>query len=226
MAEQCVNCGQKITDGGLISDPNQYLSDRWLRILNFVNATAHEAMCNKCGGEIHASAELALQREQAKLKEDLEKASADFPMMTIGVLPGRNEFRVLGMVTANVAVGTGLFNEFSQGVSDFFGTVNVQSGMASKVNKGEAATRGILVQRAIQMGANCIIGVDVDYGVTNNNAATVNMQGTAVRIPDLRAILGDEACEAAEWIEWAWKRLKDLHRWSRGDIREGEVYSA
>jgi len=226
MADACSNCGEKITDGGFLSGPNPRLSDGSLRIINFVNGTEAEEMCNKCGSGASANAAYAIDNERDRIKSGLRKVALDFPMMTIGALPGSADFRVLGMVTANVTVGTGLFNEFSQGFSDFVGAVNTQSGMASKVNKGEAAARQLLVQRAMQLGANSIIGVDVDYGVTNNNAATVNMQGTAVRIANLSAVLGEEACKAAEWLGWAWGRLNKLDRWALGDIHEGEVWAA
>lgn len=193
--------------------------------MNFVHGTDYEAMCAKCGKGMQSEAFSTLELEAESLKKLLAATAPDFPMMTIGVLPGQAAFRILGMVTANVAVGTGLFNEFSQGFSDFFGTVNMQSGMAGKVNKGEAAARSILAHKAIQMGANCIIGVDVDYGVTNNNAATVNMQGTAVHVQDIGAVLSAAGCAASEKISAGWGRLRDVQRWLRGQIETGEVYA-
>lgn len=224
MAEECINCGQKISSGGLLSVPNSYFGESTVRLVNFVLAQNYEALCEKCGADPQAETYNALRTERERLKRYMEAATTDFPMMTIGVLPGSVGFRVLGMVTANVSVGTGLFNEFSQGFSDMFGLVNSQTGMAHKVNNGEAAARGILVSKAIQMGANCIIGVDVDYGVTNNNAATVNMQGTAVIVEDLDTLLTPEGSKLAARINAAWQHLHALNRWSQGEIREGEVF--
>lgn len=226
MTELCVTCGEKVTPGGLLTNPNQYLGAGDLRILNFIHRTEYDAMCGKCGGEMRSEAFSTLNEESERLKKFLASAAPDFPMMTISVLPGQAAFRVLGMVTANITVGTGLFNEFSQGFSDFFGSVNTESGMASKVNKGEAAARSILAHKAIEMGANCIIGVDVDYGVTNNNAATVNMQGTAVQVQDVAAVLSPAGCAASEKISAAWKRLRDVQRWLRGRIEDGEIYAS
>lgn len=225
MTDVCANCGEKISEGGFLSAPNARLSASSLRIVNFVNGSDFSEMCEKCGSEDRRSATYKLDQERDRTKLQLRQVALDFPMMTIDCLPANADFRVLGMVTANVAVGTGLFNEFSQGVSDLVGAVNTESGMASKVNKGEAAARQMLVQRAMQMGANCIIGVDVDYGTTTNNAATVNMQGTAVRLAVMSSVLGESACNAAEWLGWAWSRLSDIDRWARGDIREGEVWA-
>lgn len=226
MAEQCINCGAKISDGGLLSSGNSYLSEKILRLVNLVEATEYQALCEKCGEQLRIEAQHKLNREMEERKAYLERTAPEFPMLTVGVLPGANEYRALGLVTANVSVGTGLFNEFSQGLSDLFGAVNEQTGMAFKVNKGEAAARGILVKKALGMGANAIIGVDIDYGVTNNNAATVNMQGTAVLIPDPAAIFGENAAKVSGWVDWTWKRLGQLRRWDRGDIRDGDVFAA
>lgn len=95
--------------------------------------------------------------------------------------------------------------------------------MAFKVSKGEALVKAILVRKALDLGAICIIGTDIDYGTTTNNAATVNMQGAAVLVPDLAAILGGRAHEMTVWILWAWSRVQSLSRWLRGDIQPGDT---
>jgi uncharacterized protein YbjQ (UPF0145 family) len=142
----------------------------------------------------------------------------DFPMMTISQVLAGTDCRIKSMVTANVTVGTGLFSELSQGFSDMFGATNVASGMALKVNSGEATARSILVTKAVAMGANCIIGVDVDYGTTANNAATVNMQGTAVVIRNLDAILDTDVLERFGAFEAKLARAQEITRWLAGDF--------
>lgn len=226
MSEHCVNCGHKISAGGILTDPNYYLDRADVELVNFALRMEYEALCEKCGTGPRGEAYDTLRGERDRVRKMIEAWIAYFPMMTVGNLPGNADYRILGMVTANVTVGTGLFNEFSQGFSDFFGKVNSQSGMAHKVNNGEGAARGILVHKAIGMGANCIIGVDVDYGITNNNAATVNMQGTAVAISDLASVLTPNGCEAYERIAQAWQRVGDLNRWIEGKMEPGEVFAS
>jgi uncharacterized protein YbjQ (UPF0145 family) len=226
MPEECLNCSQKISDGGFLSAPNRPLSFEAVKLANFVQDAHYEALCEACGRDINLAVQQKLATEAGERNGYLQRTAPEFPMLTVGVLPGSNEYCALGMVTANVAVGTGLFNEFSQGLSDLFGAVNEQSGMAFKVNKGEAAARSILVRKALAMGANAIIGVDIDYGVTNNNAATVNIQGTAVIVPDLATLFGEKTAKVADWITWTWDRAQKLRRWSQGDIHDGEVYRA
>ena len=139
-------------------------------------------------------------------------------MMTITHMPPNAEYRIKAMVTANVSVGTGLFNELSQGFSDMFGVTNTSSGMAFKINSGEATARAILANKAMEIGANCIVGVDIDYGTTNNNAATVNMQGTAVSISNFNEILDIAEFEKAQKIVSTYQRASELSRALRGDF--------
>jgi uncharacterized protein YbjQ (UPF0145 family) len=159
------------------------------------------------------------------VKSELEKCQnyltdniIDFPMMTIGHFPVSVIFKIHAMVTANVSVGTGIFNEMSQGLSDIFGMTNSASGMALKVNSGEATARAILAKKALSSGANCIIGVDVDYGMTANNAATVNMQGTAVYVENINEILSPQLFCNANKIAEKYTRANEIGRLLRGDI--------
>lgn len=225
MSEQCVNCDRKITSGTIMWDPNAYLENDDVRLVNFALNAEYVALCERCGTDLRREAYDTLRSERDRVRKLIEEKVPNFPMMTVGTLPGSVSYRIFGMVTANVTVGTGLFNEFSQGFSDLFGKVNSESGMAHKVNQGEGAARGILVHKAIQMGANCIIGVDVDYGVTNNNAATINMQGTAVSVPDLASVLTSDGCEAFDRIVHAWRGLGDIDRWIDGRMKPGEVFT-
>lgn len=90
--------------------------------------------------------------------------------------------------------------------------------MALKVNSGEAAARSIVVNKAIALGANCIIGVDIDYGTTANNAATVTMQGTTVVIRTLVEVLSDDMFERVSVFETALAYANDISCLHAGDL--------
>ena len=156
-----------------------------------------------------------------ELHQQIETARENvihFPMFTTSWLPATADVKFHNLITANVTVGTGFFSEFSQGFSDFTGAVNVNSGMSHKVNKGEAAARSILVNKAKLLGANCIVSVDIDYGTTANNAATINMQGTAAFIANLQDVLSTDALALAEALDKTYDRIVQLQHWRRGDI--------
>lgn len=220
MTDNCANCDAKITDGGVFGSANIRYGPINLKIVNFINNAAYEELCEKCGKQIVDGTVLLLRAEAEDCRAYITDHIVDFPMMTISQVPPGAECRIKAMVTANVTVGTGLFSELSQGVSDMIGATNISSGMALKVNSGEATARSIIANRAMAMGANCIIGVDIDYGTTNNNAATVNMQGTAVRIANLNDILDEPDFDKAQKIKTAYARLNEISRWLRGEFEQ------
>ena len=220
MADECHYCGSEIRFGNLMKADNQRLSKLSVDIVNFINKTEYTELCEKCGSEIYNETIGPLQAELTAKKEYHAANIVDFPMMTVGHFPSKVEYRVKSLITANVAVGTGFFNEFSQGFSDLFGAINSTSGMAHKVNSGEAAARSILVDKALGLGANAVIGVDIDYGTTANNSATVNMQGTAVKIADLRQLLDDVQADRAGELQAAIARVRELRRWLKGNFSQ------
>lgn len=218
MSDTCGNCGAEITSGGIIKGPNRRYGPKQVGILNFVAGTHYAEMCEKCGKTEYETAILNLKAERQQCQDYMTANVVDFPMMTISQVPPGADCKIKSMVTANVTVGTGLFSELSQGFSDLFGATNTATGMAFKVNSGEATARSILVTKAVAMGANCIIGVDVDYGTTANNAATVNMQGTAVRISNLDGILDEDVMERYGRFEASLARAQEISRWLAGDF--------
>lgn len=92
------------------------------------------------------------------------------------------------------------------------------SGMALKVNSGEAAARTIVVNKAIALDANCIIGVDIDYGTTANKAATVTTQGTTVVIRNLAEVLSEDMFERVSAFETALAHANDISCLHAGDL--------
>lgn len=211
MAEQCGNCGSEISVGGMLKGPNYRIPEARVMTINAVQQEQYSDLCDKCGSKL-------VKSTMTKLKQDLEGWSgfiranvSFFPMMTVHHIPNARML-MKGMVTANVTVGTGIFSEMSQGLSDLFGVTNTSSGMALKVNTGEAAARTILVEKTLAIGGNCIIGVDVDYGTTTNNAATVNMQGTAVSVANLAEVLDGPEMERGRKLAEAFDRASAVRQ--------------
>ncbi|GFE76152.1 heavy metal-binding domain-containing protein [Novosphingobium sp. TCA1] len=218
MNDTCSNCDAEISDGGFLKTPNRRYSARQVSFVNFVTDASYPDLCEKCGDAEYRGAVIGTKAQREECRQYVQDHIVDFPMMTISQVPPGARCRIKSMVTANVTVGTGFFNELSQGFSDMFGATNVATGMAFKVNSGEATARSVLVEKAIAMGANCVIGVDIDYGTTNNNAATVNMQGTAVVIENLENILSDDVLERFRVFEEKRGRVQEISRWLAGDF--------
>jgi uncharacterized protein YbjQ (UPF0145 family) len=95
-------------------------------------------------------------------------------------LDGRTVERYLGIVTGEAILGANIFRDLFAGIRDIVG------GRSAAYEKELAQARDIaiqeMVERAQQLGANAVIGVDLDYEVLgqNNGMLMVSASGTAV----------------------------------------------
>ncbi|MDD3693757.1 MAG: putative heavy metal-binding protein [Oscillospiraceae bacterium] len=97
-------------------------------------------------------------------------------------IEGKRIVEYKGIVFGEVISGVDFIKDFAAGISNFFGG---RSGSYEQelLHARENALRE-MEQRAMQMGANAIVGVDIDYEVlgTNNGMLMVTASGTAVKI--------------------------------------------
>ena len=88
--------------------------------------------------------------------------------------------RYLGIVTGEAILGANIFRDLFAGIRDIVG------GRSGSYEKELAEARNIAIQEmtvaAQQMGANAVVGVDLDYEVLgqNNGMLMVTASGTAV----------------------------------------------
>lgn len=88
----------------------------------------------------------------------------------------------LGLVCGEVISGVDFVKDFAAGITNFFGG---RSGSYEK-ELIEAREQAIneMAQRATQMGANAVVGIDIDYEVLGQggNMLMVTASGTAVLV--------------------------------------------
>lgn len=103
-------------------------------------------------------------------------------MTTTPSLEGKQITEYLGVVFGEVVSGVDFVKDFTAGLSNFFGG---RSGTYEEelIRAREQAMQE-MQQRAYQMGADAVVGIDVDYEVlgSNNGMLMVTASGTAVRI--------------------------------------------
>lgn len=99
-------------------------------------------------------------------------------------IEGKKIVEYKGIVFGEVIAGVDFVKDFVAGLSNFFGG---RSGTYEEelINARQNAIRE-MEQRAQALGANAVVGVDVDYEVlgTNNGMLMVTASGTAVRYTD------------------------------------------
>ena len=99
---------------------------------------------------------------------------------TTPVLTGYKIVKYCGIVSAESNIGTGFFSEISMAAADSWGS---ESGMFnSKLSKAKEDAENKLIIKAVDKGANAVIGVDFDILTLSNNAIVVSANGTAVKV--------------------------------------------
>ena len=96
-------------------------------------------------------------------------------------IEGKQITEYKGVVFGEVISGVNFIKDFAAGLSNFFGG---RSGTYEEelIQARENAMRE-MEQRASQLGANAVVGVDIDYEVlgADNGMLMVTASGTAVR---------------------------------------------
>jgi hypothetical protein len=103
-------------------------------------------------------------------------------LSTTPTLEGKPIKQYLGIVTGETIIGANAIKDFMAGLTDFFG------GRSTTYEKVliEAKETAIkeLEERATRLGANAIVGIDLDYETVGQNGGMlmVTVSGTAVII--------------------------------------------
>ena len=95
-------------------------------------------------------------------------------------LEGRRIVRYLGVVAGEAIMGANVFKDLFAGVRDIVGG---RSGTYEReLQRAREIALDELEQRARALGANAVVGVDLDYEVLgqNNSMLMVSASGTAV----------------------------------------------
>ena len=94
-------------------------------------------------------------------------------------LQGKNIQEYLGIVVGETILGTNIFRDIGAGLRDLVGG---RSGAYEKkmTEARETAIRE-MSEKAQALGADAVVGVDIDYETVGNGMMMVSASGTAVR---------------------------------------------
>lgn len=99
-------------------------------------------------------------------------------------IEGKRITNYYGVVTGETIIGANLFRDFFASIRDIVGG---RSGSYEEVLR-EAKDTALreMQEQALRMGANAVVGVDLDYETVGNGGSMlmVTASGTAVRISD------------------------------------------
>lgn len=162
---KCAYCNAELTD--------QMLSD---------------GFCFQCGKPIHFNSNGEISKEEAAHKKadriehikQIYEATKNLKLTTGFNFEGYKIIDYLKVISAETVLGTGFLSEFSASISDFFGTEN--ESFSEKLESAKNSATKKLINKAILLNANGIIGIDYDYVNFSSNIIGVIANGTAVKI--------------------------------------------
>ena len=131
----------------------------------------------------HAEELTTASEEQVKLalrQAKLKQRQASLIITTTYSVEGRAIAQYLDVVTAEVVLGTGFLSELGAGLADFLGA---RAGkFQDKLRKAKRIALEELREQAVQIDADAVVGVDLDYMTLAANTLMVTANGTAVKL--------------------------------------------
>ena len=131
-------------------------------------------------------------------------------------IEGRPVTEYLGIVTAQGVLGVNAFKDVSAGVRNIFG--GRAKSYENELASGVSDALDEMEKQAAKLGADAVVGVDVDYESVGNNMLMVSASGTAVKLgltwacgPASRIVAG----RAGDW---------DRERARRAGLRDCSEY--
>lgn len=108
------------------------------------------------------------------------KVHSNMLLTTTPTVEGYPVKQYLGVVSSETIIGANAIRDFMAGIRDFFGG---RSGSYETVlREAKDTALNELTQRAQQLGANAVVGIDLDYETVGANGSMlmVTASGTAV----------------------------------------------
>ena len=103
-------------------------------------------------------------------------------LTTTPTIEGHKIENYYGVVTGEVIIGANFLKDFAASIHDFFG--GRASSYEQTLIEAKQSAMQEMQQRAQQMGANAVVGIDLDYETVGQSGSMlmVSCSGTAVRI--------------------------------------------
>jgi uncharacterized protein YbjQ (UPF0145 family) len=94
-------------------------------------------------------------------------------------LQGKNIEEYLGIVVGETILATNIFRDIGAGLRDLVG--GRSGGYEKKMSEARETAIREMSERAQALGADAVVGVDIDYETVGNGMMMVSASGTAVR---------------------------------------------
>jgi len=101
-------------------------------------------------------------------------------LSTTSNLEGHQVENYLGIVSGETIIGANIFKDFFASITDIVG--GRSSAYEQVLREAKATAMSEMEMQARQLGANAIIGIDLDYETIREGMLMVTVSGTAVKV--------------------------------------------
>jgi uncharacterized protein YbjQ (UPF0145 family) len=99
---------------------------------------------------------------------------------TTPTIEGRPVRDYLGIVTGEAILGANIFKDFGASVRDVIG--GRSAGYEKDLQKARETALAEMQEAAEALGANAVVGIDIDYETLKGSMLMVTASGTAVKV--------------------------------------------
>jgi uncharacterized protein YbjQ (UPF0145 family) len=101
---------------------------------------------------------------------------------TTPTIEGKRITRYFGIVSGETILGANVFRDFMAGITDIVG--GRSGAYEEELRRAKETAINEMVEQAKRLGANAVIGVDLDYETIRESMLMVTAAGTAVVYSD------------------------------------------
>ncbi|MFZ5827882.1 MAG: YbjQ family protein [Bacillota bacterium] len=99
---------------------------------------------------------------------------------TTNTVEGRQIVSYLGIVSGETIMGANFIRDIAASITDFIG--GRSGAYESKLREGRWNCLNEMIEEARRLGADAVVGVDIDYEVLGQSMLMVTASGTAVKL--------------------------------------------
>ncbi len=185
--DKCPNCNEILRDS--LFSSCKLVPAKETEFINKMLNKDKSGYCSKCGRELLEEAKRILSEEISRCEQILEKYIDEIPVVSL-YQPYDWQYETLGIVTGQSTTGTGVVAEVFSDFSDFLGRQSKTYNR--KLAEGERLCLAQLRYKTINLGGNCVIGVDIDYSELGSLKGMIMVcaTGTAVKLKNIEVLKG------------------------------------
>ena len=140
--------------------------------------------CHSCGEKIEDQFDSCWKcanhgKEITPMNED-NVGTMDIPMSTTPHIPGCECTTTKGVVCGEAILGANLFRDIMAGITDVIG--GRSGAYEGKLREARRIALNEMVAEAKELGADAVVGIDIDYEMIGQSMLMVTASGTAVTL--------------------------------------------